>query len=42
MEYTQSLQFSSILGPHLLPENQKYRLKPKILEKLHSQEYETM
>ena len=31
----QRLQFCSILGPNLLPENQKYCLKPKLLQKLH-------
>ena len=34
-QWTQSLQFWSILGPDLLVENQKYCLKPKFLEKLH-------
>ena len=34
MERTQSLQFWSILGPNLPPENQKYCLKPKFLPKL--------
>ena len=35
MECTQSLQFCFSLGPNLLPENQKYCLKPKFLQKLH-------
>ena len=35
IERTQSLQFWSILGPNLPPENQKYYLKLKFLQKLH-------
>ena len=34
IECTQSLQFWFILGPNLLPENQKYCLKQKFMEKL--------
>ena len=35
MECTQSLQFWSILGLNLPSENQKYYLKPKVLQELH-------
>ena len=34
MERTQSLQFWSILGPNLLPENQKFYKTPEFLPKL--------
>ena len=39
MEGTQSLQFWSIFGPNLSPENEKYLEKTKFYEKLHRQEY---
>ena len=36
---TQSLQFWSIFGPNLTPENQKYCQKPKFIHNLHPQDY---
>ena len=42
MEHNQSLQFWSILGSDLLPENQNIAKKPKFLQKPHPQEYQIM
>ena len=39
IERTQSLQFLSILGPNLLPKNQKYCEKPDFLPKLPADQY---
>ena len=39
MDRIQSLQFWSILGPNLLPENQKYYKKPDFLPKLSTDQH---